>query len=278
MARTRSRSRRSSPRRRGSRKSGTVLLTMGAIFLSASLAGAFWWSGHEAHANAFDKQTLCPIAAGPAAMTAILVDVTDPLSPAQHSQLLARLEKEIDDAPRGTQFTVGLVSEDPANWGASEPLCKPQDAATANSFTQNAALIDQRYQTAFLEPLQLSLSELVSASGANQSPIMESLQTLVAESSDFVTYEGPRRLVLVTDLLQHSDVLSFYRGGNWESFRESRDYQRIGSTLEDTEVIIYQIPRPAEGVSDPAVLEDFWLRYFDRQGARLPIVNRLGDL
>lgn len=38
------------------------------------------------------------------------------------------------------------------------------------------------------------------------------------------------------------------------------------------------MPRPLEGVRDPAVLEDFWIRYFERQGAHLPTSKRLGDL
>ncbi|MBU2956805.1 hypothetical protein Q4511_16090 [Paracoccus sp. 1_MG-2023] len=212
------------------------------------------------------------------AETVILLDLTDPLSPAQHTQLLAWLEKEIDDAPRGTQFTMGVVSEDSADWGATSPLCKPQDASSANSFTQNARLIDERYQERFLKPLQSNLSRMVKASGASRSPIMESLQALVTDTPGFVTSNVPRRLVMVTDLLQHSDALSFYSGGDWASFRRSAAYQRMGSTLGGAEVQIYQVPRSAEGVDDPAALEDFWLRYFEVQGAHAPHVKRLGDL
>lgn len=272
------RSARGRGRGKGSSGASTPLLVLGAVVVLAALGGAFWWSGEDATANAIDSATLCSTATGPVAMTAILLDLTDPLSPAQHSQLMARLEGEIDKAPRGTQFTMGVVSQDPANWGATDPLCKPQDASSANSFTQNTRLIDERYHDRFLIPLKARLEGMVSASGADRSPIMESLQALVADSPGFVTYDGPRRIVMVTDLLQHSDVLSFYRGGSWENFRASLDYQRIGSTLDDVAVQIYQVPRPTERVKDPAVLEDFWIRYFDRQGAHTPSVKRLGDL
>ncbi|MCE8468066.1 hypothetical protein LZ189_03200, partial [Rhodovulum sulfidophilum] len=141
-------------------------------------------------------------------MTAVLLDLTDPLSPAQHSQLMAWLEEEIDAAPRGTQFTMGVVSEDHANWGATEPLCKPQTGASANSLTQNARLIDDRYHELFLAPLNARLESMVSASGADRSPIMESLQALVSDSAGFVTFKGDRRIVIVSDLLQHSATLS----------------------------------------------------------------------
>ncbi|MFD2815082.1 hypothetical protein ACFSYD_12825 [Paracoccus aerius] len=254
------------------------MLIIGAVAVMAALGGGFWWAGQQTAQAAVDENTLCPVATGPVAMTSILLDLTDPLSPAQHSQLMAWLDEEIDRAPRGAQFTLGVVSEDPANWGATEPLCKPQDAASASALTQNVRLVGNRYREQFLAPLKANLEQMVSASGANSSPIMESLQALVSATPGFVTYEGPRRIVLVTDLLQHSDVLSFYRGGDWESFRNSADYERVGSTLTNAEVQVYQVPRPAEGIKDPHAVEDFWLRYFERQGAHAPGVKRLGDL
>lgn len=282
MARGKTSRRRSSRGGGGRRQRGSgasvPLLALGALAVVTVLGGAFWWSSKDTIANAVDPRTLCPASTGPVSMTAVLLDLTDPLSPAQHSQLMAWLEEEIDAAPRGTQFTMGVVSEDHANWGATEPLCKPQTGASANSLTQNARLIDDRYHELFLAPLNARLESMVSASGADRSPIMESLQALVSDSAGFVTFKGDRRIVIVSDLLQHSATLSFYRGGDWESFRSSPDFQRIGTTLNGAEVQIYQIPRPTEGVRDPAILDDFWVNYFERQGSHRPLVKRLGDL
>ncbi|MBD9529701.1 hypothetical protein [Paracoccus sp. PAR01] len=265
-------------RRGGGAGSGkTILLVALAAVMVVGVGGLFWWSNRTARASALDPETLCP-EAGPAGMTAILMDLTDPLSHAQASQLLAWLEKEVDDAPRGTQFTMGVVSEDLANFHATPALCKPQDKASASSLTQNPELIGRRYDELFLKPLEANIRELTTATAAKHSPIMESLQSLVADTPGFVTFEGPRRIVLVSDLLQNSEALSFYRGGNWDSFRKSPGYQRLGSTLTEAEVAIYQVPRPLEGVRDPVVLEDFWLRYFERQGSHKPAYKRLGDL
>lgn len=257
---------------------GTPVLVFGAAAVIAALLGGLWWTKEQTALSAVDEKTLCPLATGPVEMRTILLDLTDPLSPAQHSQLMAWIDDEIARAPRGTQFTMGVVSEDATNWGATDPLCKPQDADSASALTQNARLVGDRYQERFLAPLKANLEAMVSATGANQSPIMESLQALVSDSPGFVTYDGPRRVILVTDLLQHSDVISFYRGGDWESFRKSPDYQRIGTTLSDAEVQIYQVPRPADAVRDPEAVEDFWVNYFEKQGAHKPMVKLLGDL
>lgn len=277
MARRRRTSRRSGGRGRHGAV-GTPILTAVAALLVASVAGAFWWSGQDQKANAIDEVTLCPVPGGPTAMTAILIDLTDPISPAQHAQLTALLDREVTEAIRGTQFTIGVVSEDPAGWGGSPSLCKPQSQDSASALTQNASLIDRRYRDRFVAPLRDRIAQLTGVSGANQSPIMEGLQALVAATPGFVTFDGPRRIVVVSDLLQHSEAMSFYRGGDWESFHASPAYQRLGSSLSGAEVMLLQIPRPGEGVRDPRILEDFWARYFDAQGAHLPSVKRLGDL
>lgn len=277
----RGRSRRSKPRGRRSNSSGaakTGIAIVAAVGLLAGMGYMFWWANHNATTLALDEVTLCPTATGPVGMTAVLIDLTDPLSPAQSAQLRAWLDNEISQAPRGTQFTMGIVSEDASKWGATPALCKPQDAGSANAITQNANLIDKRYNEKFLTPLSANIDRLTGPTDAKHSPIMESLQALVAGTPGFITYHGPRRIVLVSDLLQNSDVLSFYRGGTWDSFHKSPDFQRIGATLGDADIAIYQVPRPLEGVRNPAVLEDFWVRYFDIQGAHLPTLKRLGDL
>lgn len=255
-----------------------MLAVIAAICVIAVLLMAFLWSEKERQISEVDPNTLCPVSTGPIGMIAILVDVTDPLTLTQYSKLQAWLAKSINDAPRGTQFTLGIVSDNSEKWGTKTALCKPQDAGSADGFTQNAKLIGSRYKSDFLDPLEAQLANMVRASGAKQSPIMESLQTLIAQTPGFVTFSGPRRIILISDLLQHSSVLSFYRGDDWESFSSSAAFQRMGHSLLEAEIEIYQVPRPGEGVKRPEILEDFWLRYFDIQGAHLPKVKRLGDL
>lgn len=260
------------------KRASSLPYIVGALVAVGLLGAGVWWMNRTAGTMAVDAQTLCPTATGPVAETVILFDLTDPLTPAQSSQLMQYLEREFRDAATGTQFTMGVVSEDPALWGATAPLCKPSSAAEVSSLTQNVAMVDERYQDRFVAPIEASLKSMISASGANQSPIMESLQALVGATPGFVTFSGPRRLILVSDLLQHSEAMSFYRGDDWQSFAASPAFQRLGRTLDGVEVMIFAVPRAVEKIRDPAVVEDFWLRYFDLQGARLPRLQNLGDL
>lgn len=249
---------------------------LGAVVAIGLLGGAIWMMTRTAKDMAVDA-ALCPLD-GPVAETAILFDLTDPLAPAQSEQLRQYLEGEFASAPVGTQFTMGVVAEDQALWGAKDPLCKPPSEKDVNAYTQNVELVKTRYRERFLDPLQANLDRMIGASGAKTSPIMESLQALVASTPGFLTFHGPRRLILVSDLLQNSDAMSFYRGQDWTSFQASPAFARLGRTLDGVAVEIYSVPREVEKLKDPTAVEDFWLRYFDVQGAGLPTVHSLGDL
>jgi hypothetical protein len=107
---------------------------------------------------------------------------------------------------------------------------------------------------------------------------MEGLQALLAGGgATGVKVEGPRRIVIVSDLLQHSEALSFYRGEDWESFRASAGFARLARNLDGAEVVIVRIPR-AEAKVDEGAVDDFWVRYLDAQGAGRVDVEPLGDL
>lgn len=268
--------------RHGARTSGqgggTVLYVLGAMVALGLLGGAFFLMSSTKTEMAVDPDTLCPAATGPLAETVVLFDVTDPLSEVQSNQLTQFLEGEFRDAPVGTLFTMGVVSEDPGDWGATAPLCKPRSEKDVSSLTQNVDMVKTRYQERFLAPLEDNVGRMISASGANSSPIMESLQALIADTPGFLTFKGPRKLILVSDLLQHSDAMSFYRGDDWQAFAASPEFQRLGRALDGVQVKIVSVPRVVDKIRDPRVVEDFWVNYFGQQGAELLVTKHLGDL
>ncbi|MBV0892604.1 hypothetical protein KTN05_12160 [Paracoccus sp. Z118] len=279
MARKRTRGRAGGFKSRKSRRRGgpNPLLLLGAAAAVAGIGALFYLQSRTATAMSIDPATLCP-PGGPAGMTAILIDVTDALAPSQAAKLLEFVEEEVRQAPIATQFTLGVVSDDPQRLGSTDALCKPWAGNDVSSLTQNVAAVQERYQEKFHDPLRRSFQDMIAASDATRSPIMEGLQSLVAETPRFVTFDGPKEIIIVSDLLQHSDAMSFYRGEDWQGFMASPASQRLSDSLHGVDVSVYLIPRPAEGVDDPAVIEDFWVRYFDVQGANLPRIRRLGDL
>lgn len=282
MARDRSRSRprRASPKRSGARRSGGSMswpLVIGAVAAVGLIVGLFFYQGRVAGQMAIDQSTLCPLT-GPRAMTAVLIDVTDEMAPVQVSKLRELVRQQINQAEVGTEFSLGMVTDDASRLGSLVALCKPRAGGDVSAAVQNVRLVEERYKERFLDPLNGIFDQMLTATEAKQSPIMEGLQRLISETPGFVTFAGPKRVIIVSDLLQHSDAMSFYRGESWDSFRQSRASQRLSKDLGDADIDVIQIPRPSGWKGDPAVLEDFWIRYFDHQGAHLPKVRILGDL
>jgi len=224
-----------------------------------------------------DEVTLCHLG-GARSITMILLDLTDPLTGTQQARLETLLLDEVRRSGIDTMISFGVVSEDADNWGARFAKCKPATGEDANALYENPRLIEERYNNEFLLPMLNELANAVSGEPESRSPIMESLQSLISETPDFTRAEGERKIVIVSDMLQHSDVLSFYRGQGWDYFSDSGGARRLARNLGAVSIEIIRIPRAGSNLPDRAEVEDFWSRYFDRQGSRVPTVRDLGDI
>ncbi len=224
-------------------------------------------------------ERLCPKASGPVSGMAVLLDLTDTLQPVQYQRLRDLLDDRIRDASRGAIISVGAVRADASERNADFVLCKPATGEKANEFYQNPRLIEERYREEFLVPFKTIVSAMLNSPEADRSPIMESLQALLVSTPGFVDATYPRRVIVVSDLIQNSETFSFYRSDTWQRFVRSQDAERLAGRLQGVVVEICRIPRSGARV-DKAVVDDFWANYFDRAGASdvLTSTCSLGDL
>ena len=223
-----------------------------------------------------DEVTLCH-SGGPHNVTSILLDLTDPLSETQQVRLKTILSNEVSGSSVDTMIALGIVSENPSRWGAMFAKCKPASGQDANSLYENPAIIAARYDREFTTPIQSTLQSMLTGASEKQSPIMEALQSLVAETPNFSQARGHRKIVIVSDMLQHSNYLSFYRGQGWDYFVGEVGERRLAGNLAGVTIEILRIPRSGK-IPSNEITEGFWARYFDKQGSRPPSVSSLGDL
>lgn len=224
-----------------------------------------------------DANTLCHTS-GVKNVTSVLLDLTDPLSITQQTRLRNILDIEIGASSIDTMIAVGIVSEDSSNWGAAFAKCKPATSKDSSALYENPKNIGERFQREFAEPLKSTLNKMLSGEVENSSPIMEALQSLVAETPNFASVAGNRKIIIVSDLLQHSDKLSFYRGENWNSFSKNNGEGQLARNLTDVKVEIIRIPRAGAKIPPTKIIDEFWSRYLDKQGSYPPRVISLGDL
>lgn len=274
MVRTRKRIKSTSIKSTG----GTTALAIISIVVCAMLIiGALFGAQVMIAKSEINEETLCHTDAD-LDVAIVLLDLTDPLNAIQQSNLASILDREIDQASIDTLFSIGVVSANPANWGAKFTKCKPETGAQANAFYQNPRQIAERYKAEFQHPLAATLSDMLNAAEEVQSPIMEALQALISDTPEFVNRRGQRRIIIVSDMLQHSETLSFYMGQGWEYLSTTGGVERLAGNLTDVSVTIVRIPRIGPRVPSRAQSDDFWVRYFDRQGSDIPTVRSLGDL
>lgn len=248
-----------------------------SLLLLVGLVVGGWAVIRVRQADAIDVTTLCPTDGAVGAL-AFLFDLTDPLSSTQASQLRTLVEKEVAASPRGSLVAVGVVDDMPEAWGARLAICKPMTGREAGGLVRNPAQVEARYRSAFIAPLESQIDAMLASEPASSSPIMEALQALMAGSAAIPLVEGaPHRLIVVSDLLQHSEAMSFYRGENWGTFVAGSAYSRLARSLEGVQVELLIAPRPNAEIDREAV-DDFWVRYFEAQGADRVLPRALGDL
>ncbi len=263
---------------RRSRKSSSGLIWWGVVGLCAMIIVAVLVGSQTLlSSNKIDQNTLCH-AGGPVDVTTILLDLTDPLSPTQQARLRTIVNNEIAASDTDTMIALGIVSEFPDRWGALFAKCKPATGEEANALYENPTLISAQYQREFLEPISAKIESTLSGEVENQSPIMEALQSLIANTPGFTSVRGQRKIIIVSDMLQHSDNLSFYRQQGWDYFASRNGEGRLAGNLSNAVVEIIRIPRAGGNIPSNEIVEGFWTRYFDRQGSRPPGVSSLGDL
>ena len=273
---------RSSRRRRSARRkeSASGILWAGAlvVLVAGCLAGGYLAWSYVTSRTVLDETTLCPDD-GPTGTFAVLLDLTDPLTSPQSARLATSMERRVARLPAGTLVSFGVVSSDESRRGSLFAACNPGDGSQASQIYENPTLIRARFEGEFMTPLRTALAEAIRAAVEDTSPIMESLQALIADTPDFEAGAGLREIVIVSDLLQNSEVLSFYRGEGWEHLRSSGGTGRLARNLDGVLVSVVRVPRPGAGPRALGQVDDFWARYFDQQGARVPIsVTTLGDL
>ena len=247
---------------------GIVLLLAAIAGLGAFLAPNFIGN----RLDGVDTQTFCKTK-GDRSITTVILDVTDTLKAVQQQEIKNRLEEIRESTPEFGQlavFVLGSTTTDLLRPVVS--VCNPGNPDDVNSLTTGRKFIALKFKKLFAEPLDQVFASAMNQPDAAQSPIMEAIQASAATTFDAVGQKGmiTKRLILVSDMLQNSDAISFYRGApHFESFQKLAAYRQLRAELSDVDVEVIAIPRDIRAhVSDKELIE-FWQGYIADQGGRL---------
>ncbi len=256
-------------RRRGPDRStiwGIAALVVGLLLLALFFGTKFWAEGQRV---AIDEGSLCP-KTGPVAVTAVLVDRSDPLGPQQAQRVRQILDRATAEVPTGGRIALYLAEAD--DFAALQPafaLCNP--GKEANPLYQNPKRMRERYEEQFAKRLDTVREALLRPSPRKSSPIMESIKAVCIDAFGAAPAGVPLRLLVVSDFLQHSPVASHYREKNFEALLSDRKLDAVLVDCKGAEVdMVYLLRLGKDGrpkIQNRAH-QRFWDLYFQRMNAR----------
>jgi hypothetical protein len=240
----------------------------GIAVIAAVIVAAGAWFGLSGD-KAFDKVTLCELGDRPRANRVVIVDKTDPLPPLALNNLKQAVIEQRDRLAIQDRLWVFLMGGDGIN--IADPLfsrCRPYAGRDVSSLDADPDRVEARYRTSFEAPLDTALKAALMPGTAADSPILETLGR-VASSAAF-SGTGPRHVVFVTDLLQHSSLFSAY-GPAWAKRPNPRDLgeqldQDYGRVFGNLDLTILVIDRHVPGTPNQRELRDYWRAFLKAAG------------
>lgn len=242
---------------------GRVMI--GAVALV--LVGILIW-GQMSGGPGLDRAN-CPEDGRYAAQIAILVDPSDSLTSVQRSVVSRILETIEVDVPETAEIRVyELARAGRGNAASVLRTCVPVHPDGVSHLTGNPQIAAREYEE-FTMSLRSVLSTLLDGQEDSVSPLLEGIQAAVVNAFQPRASTMPRQLLIVSDMLQNSQTMSFYReAADFGSLSRNPDYGTLRVDLSGVEVSVFLLARGGEaGRIQADNMRKFWADYFLDQGA-----------
>lgn len=226
---------------------GLVILFFVFTVLSVLLV---LWKSLSVTASDIDPETLCRLSHKDDPVVNLLIDKTDPLSESDMKKLerlITTLKKQLAQHER---LSIHILDET----GTYSPLpvfdmCNPGTGDQANELYENPRLIQKRYDEQFAAPLNAILATLLEPGSAPRSPIIETIKGLKGQ-------DVKERLVIVSDMMQNSELLTFYGRSPFSRHKLEEEVCQLNSPYRLIEV--YSIDRPRISVKRKQEIRNYW--------------------
>lgn len=261
-------------RKRKQDQLGIALIVFVALAVAGGGVGYFYLQETRV---ALNETTLCP-KAGAQALTVVLVDRTDPLTTVQQAALRGRLEEIKDGVIRyGALQIYSVRSIGKTLLQPVVNLCNPGRSTDINPVFGNPRLVENLWQKQFAVPVEMLLDDLVKTDEADSSPVMESIQSIaVSTLRGDAAANIPKRLIIASDMLQHTVEYSQYKGNHdLQKFSESDYYHRLQADMRGVEVEIIYVRRNTRRATQGKAHIQFWRDYISGLGGTVTRVIAL---
>jgi hypothetical protein len=237
---------------------GVVLILLAVLVLGGLGAASFLM-----RAPPTDAETLCRTDAPLTAHTVILVDATDRLEARHKRKLRAVLAQERARLSQYERLTLMRINvRRPQEPSILFSRCLPRPPEQTNPLFENARMTQSRWDEEFAGALDRALRSAGSSGPARASPIVAGVRAVAADP-DFGSEIPRRRLVLVSDLLEHDpDGFSLYvPDADYAGWRAAA--AGAPPDLAQVDLRIVPLDRPDHAERQAAARDLFWPAFFD---------------
>lgn len=260
--------RKTAAQRRKAAERFTAIRNIVIVIAVSGVLGFLYWRASLSH-KALDERTLCP--AEPTSLTVLLVDVTDPMNLPQRQDFLNQLDRLSASIPRYGKLIITKV--DPVSDRLLVPIvtrCNPGTGEDETEFSGNPKRIEKLHREQYEAPLKAAFEKVLTASGAQRSPILESIQSVALTELQRSDPTLPKRLIIASDLLQNTDAISFYGSlPDPGAFTASQAFNRVRTDLRGVTIELWMLQRGDSATTQPRALPDLWDMIISRQGGTL---------
>lgn len=256
----------------------TILLAI--ITVAIVLVSLYWTVLREK--PSFDEATHCPLVdeeIRPLAHTVILIDKTDVLTPIQTDTLIQFLKQKVNyQMIPGELLSIYALGDNLAR--SRKPIfevCKMRRGKDANELYENKRKIQEAFNEKFNGPVWQVINELTGiTSSAKESPLFEMIQSIGVNSVQGINVDGPRRLIVFSDMLHNTSRYTMFRKGiKYSDFEKSNYARELKTNLYGVEVELHYFinhPEYQKDMHNPK----FWKSYFKSAGAFEPEIHIVG--
>lgn len=249
-------------RRRKKGNAGTVVAAIALGVLSVAMLAGFGWMWSRSGNGQIDASTNCPLG-GPTSLTAVLIDATDPISATTMADLKNEFRKTIGLVEPGGYLRIYTLKSEPGDLAVMFDGCNPGDGSTVDSWTNNPLRRQKKWESAFGDPLSDLPDKIPNGDSASQSPIMAGVQKIKLSlfDSSLAKPGNAKRLVVASDMIEHTALYSQYRAGlDYQKYLSSAADRTYGTSLGGVDVTILYVDR-AKKPFQSLDHADFWTKW-----------------
>lgn len=245
----------------GSRRSWVVAGAIVVVPVLVVLFGAVWlkWTTYQYE---YDID-LCLKNRPLTGHTILIIDATDEFDKDKINYIEGLIEKIKWNLKPFSKFSIFSIDNKfsglPRNIFS---FCNPGTAETTNILVQAPAHVQRKFEEQFERPLELVKQNLKREKASDATPLLEAIRA-ISELGDFQDDLSERRMIIFSDMLQNSRLLSQY-SGDWID-KGAEIISSYPSELRGVKVTVHYLLR------NPLLQNDrhreFWQAFFHKRGA-----------